>query len=119
MLPLRFSQCELCFQFKKALADPRATVEFKLGQMMAYREHLHGQFSDRTVMWTLGELAAMDECNIIVASIDGMDQAKFRLPRDPGLRTSASMLLGLDLRSEIQSNVAKNKNVLSFRERST
>ena len=86
MLPLRFSQCELCFQFKKALADPRATVEFKLGQMMAYREHLHGQFSDRTVMWTLGELAAMDECNIIVASMDGMDQAKFRLPQRSWLK---------------------------------
>lgn len=94
-MSLRFSQCELCFQFKKALANPRATVEFKLGQMVHYRAHLHGQFSDRSVLWQLGELAALDECNIIVASMDGMDQAKFRLPRDPSLRSSATLSLGL------------------------
>ena len=49
---------------------------------------------DRAVGWNLAELATVDETNLIVAQMDGMEQAKFRMPRDPGMRSSAAVTLG-------------------------
>ena len=43
--------------------------------------------------WNLAELATVDETNLIVAQMDGMEQAKFRMPRDPGMRSSAAVIL--------------------------
>ena len=49
---------------------------------------------DRALGWNLAELATVDETNLIVAQMDGMEQAKFRMPRDPGMRSSAAVTLG-------------------------
>ena len=86
-----FSQCDICYQLKAQLRDPKLDLETKLGSLKTYRQHLHDQYVDRTVTWTLGDLSADPHSDIVVMWLDGMDQAKFALPRDPGLRTPASL----------------------------
>jgi len=90
---LRFSQCELCFHFKQGLAAAK-NLEEKLGILVEYRRHLADQYQDRTLLWTLQEAAVDDMSDVLVMQLDGMDQGKFRLPRDPGLRCTASVPLG-------------------------
>jgi len=70
-------------------------LESKLGALVQYREHLASQYSDRTIQWALQELALDPMSNCLVAQLDGMDQAKFKLPRDPKLKATASVILFL------------------------
>lgn len=86
----RFSQCELCFQFKKALADA-TSMEVKLGALVAYRQHLASQYADRTLLWSMQELGSDPMGDLMICQLDGMDQGKFRLPRDPQLKATASL----------------------------
>ena len=88
----RFSQCELCFHFKSDLANA-ASMEERLGILMRYRKHLADQYQDRSICWGLQELCLDEMSNLLVLQTDGMDQAKFRLPRDPKLRASAAVCL--------------------------
>ena len=86
----RFSQCELCFHYKDAIQTAE-TLEQKLGALVNYRKHLAGQYADRSICWTLQQLAFDEQSDLCVMQIDGMDQGKFRLPRDPKLRCTASL----------------------------
>lgn len=70
------------------------SIEEKLGALIRYREHLASQYADRAIQWTLQELALDDMSDLIVCQIDGMDQGKYRLPRDPKLKATASVPLG-------------------------
>ena len=88
----RFSQCELCFHFKNALANAE-TMEERLGTLVRYRKHLADQYQDRSICWGLQELCLDEMSNLLVLQTDGMDQGKFRLPRDPKLRASAAVCL--------------------------
>ena len=91
---LRFSQCDLCYHFKDALANAR-NLEQKLGTLMEYRQHLADQYQDRTLLWTVQEASVDPMADVLVCQLDGMDQSKFRLPRDPRLRCTASVILVL------------------------
>ena len=90
----RFTQCDICFHLKDAMANA-PNLESKLGALVQYREHLASQYSDRTIQWALQELALDPMSNCLVAQLDGMDQAKFKLPRDPKLKATASVILFL------------------------
>ena len=94
--PLRFSQCELCFHFKRDLASAK-NIEEKLGTLIEYRRHLAEQYQDRSLLWMLQEASLDSMSDVLVCQIDGMNQGKFRLPRDPGLRCTASLHLDLSL----------------------
>ena len=94
--PLRFSQCEQCFHFKRDLASARS-LEEKLGTLLEYRRHLSEQYQDRTLLWMMQEASLDPMSDVLVCQIDGMDQGKFRLPRDPGLRCTASLYLDVSL----------------------
>lgn len=67
------------------------SMEEKLGALIEYRKHLAAQFADRAISWQLQQLASDPMSDCIVMQIDGMDQGKFRLPRDPKLRATASV----------------------------
>lgn len=92
MCLLRFTQCEICFKKKDELAKARS-MEEKLATLLEYRKHLSDQYSDRAALWALQEAAVDEMADLLVCQIDGMDQAKFRIPRDPQLRSSASLPL--------------------------
>ena len=89
---LRFSQCDLCFHFKDALANAK-NVEEKLGTLVEYRKHLAEQYQDRALLWSLQEASLDPMSDVLVCQLDGMDQSKYRLPRDPRLRCTASVTL--------------------------
>ncbi|CAE6916147.1 unnamed protein product [Symbiodinium sp. CCMP2456] len=67
------------------------SIELKLQSLAGYRDHLASQFKDRMANWTLQELSRDHLADILCIQLDGMDQGKYALPRDPELRTSAAM----------------------------
>ena len=86
---LRFTQCELCYHYKQSISKS-TSLEEKLAALLAYREHLAAQYADRAICWTLQELPVDYLSDCIVLQSDGMDQGKFKLPRDPALHAIAS-----------------------------
>ena len=93
---LRFTQCEICFKKKDELAKA-CSMEEKLTTLLEYRKHLSDQYADRAALWSLQEAAVDEMADLLVCQLDGMDQAKFRIPRDPRLRCTASLPFGLGL----------------------
>ena len=87
---MRFTQCEICFQLKKSISDAKS-MEQRLGALVEYRSHLASQYADRALNWSLQECGGDEMADLIICQIDGMDQSKFRLPRDPQLRSTASL----------------------------
>ena len=92
LLALRFTQCELCYCFKESIKNA-GSLEEKLASVLAYREHLSALWRDRCICWSLQELALDHMSDVLVIQVDGLDQSKFRLPRDPALRATASSAL--------------------------
>lgn len=90
-----FTTCEVCCAFKAQLQDRSLSFEQKLGCLQGYRAHLHDQYCDRTVIWTLQSEGCDPQAQILMLCTDGLDQAKFQLPRDPQLCTNAGLILGL------------------------
>ncbi|CAL1151353.1 unnamed protein product, partial [Cladocopium goreaui] len=86
-----FTSCEVCCAFKAQLQDRSLTFEQKLGCLQGYRSHLHDQYCDRTVIWTLQSEGSDPRSSILLICTDGLDQAKFSLPRDPQLRSNAGL----------------------------
>ena len=66
-------------------------MEAKLGALVEYRKHLASQYADRSICWMLQQLSLDPMSDVVIMQIDGMDQAKFKLPRDPKLRATASL----------------------------
>lgn len=93
----RFGRCEICYQLSRALSDGKRSMEEKLADVKAYRDHLHSQFVDRSIQWSLNELSQDHTSGTLMVLVDGLDQAKFRLPRHPGLRPVSSMNLSWKL----------------------
>ncbi|CAK0867742.1 unnamed protein product [Prorocentrum cordatum] len=85
------ARCEDCARFAEARKRAE-TDEQRRDIMHQYYEHLKGQYEDRTVysrIESLSEAALAqdskkkkDHTSILSLAIDGMDQAKFRLPRN-------------------------------------
>ena len=90
-----FSHCEICKNLKDDLSNKRLTFDQKLGALQLYRSHLHDQFCDRTICWRLQSESADTSTDLVAIATDGLDQAKFALPRDPNLRSSAHLFLVL------------------------
>ena len=90
-----FTSCEVCTVLKQQLNDKSHGVEAKLDILKAYRQHLHSQYSDRTCLWMLQSQSCEPNCEVLYIATDGLDQAKFSLPRHPDLRASASVHFGV------------------------
>ena len=90
---VRFGRCDICFHLTEAINDRNKSLEEKLADVKTYRDHLHSQFVDRTVQWSLNELSQDHNSGTLVVLVDGLDQAKFRVPRHPKLRPVSSMPL--------------------------
>ena len=88
-----FSQCEICKNLKEDLSNKALSFDQKLGALQLYRSHLHDQFCDRSICWRLQSEGADPSTDLLVIATDGLDQAKFALPRDPNLRSSAYLIL--------------------------
>lgn len=86
-----FTQCDVCQTLKSDLANKALSFDQKLGSLQMYRAHLHDQFCDRTVCWQLQAISAEPSSDLVTLCIDGLDQAKFALPRDPQLRSASSL----------------------------
>jgi hypothetical protein len=89
--------CTTCEGYKKELRCA-VTLSRRLQIAAQYTEHLQMQWQDRTVYWNarhLSRLCLTDMLrggslasgfvgsSLMTVMIDGMDQAKFRIPRDP------------------------------------
>lgn len=66
-------------------------MEAKLGALVEYRKHLAAQYADRSICWLLQQTSLDPMSDVIIMQVDGMDQGKFRIPRDPKLRATASL----------------------------
>ena len=89
-MPLRFTVCDVCEHLKGQLHSQDVPLAEKLGAASAYRAHLASQYSDRSVAWQLCDVCNNREGDVLVCWLDGMEQAKFALPRCRGLRTTGS-----------------------------
>ena len=89
-----FTTCEVCSVLKQQLNDKSLGVEAKLHVLQHYRSHLHAQYADRTCMWQLQSESSEPHSEVLFISTDGLDQAKFALPRHPELKASASVCSG-------------------------
>ena len=78
---------------KEDLNSRSISFDQKLGSLQMYPAHLRDQFCDRTVCWKMQAIGAEPTSDLICICIDGRDQAKFALPRDPALRSSAALHL--------------------------
>ena len=88
---LRFTTCDTCQVLKFELADRSLSLERRLGVLKQYRSHLSSQYADRTAVWALQASSCDNQSQVLTISIDGMDQAKFSIPRDASLQTVASL----------------------------
>ena len=93
---LRFAQCELCYHFKSGISKAKS-LEERLGQLVQYRRHLADQYQDRAAQWSLQELCLDETSDLLCIQVDGMDQSKYSLPRDPCLRATAAVSSGCNL----------------------
>jgi len=89
-----FTTCEVCSILKQQLGDKKLGVEAKIETLQQYRFHLHAQYKDRTCLWQLQAEASEPNADVIVICTDGLDQAKFALPRHPDLRANAAVFFG-------------------------
>lgn len=75
-----FSICPVCVQHKLLLRGFGADSSAALRQRMLYDRHLASQFEDRKCYWSMRASSRL-RSKIILAIIDGMDQAKYAIPR--------------------------------------
>lgn len=81
---------------QQQISNKSVELNVKLAAVKALREHLHSQFADRAAQWTMEEASRDGYSGVAVLLVDGMDQAKFRLPRHPGHRAVSSMRLAVN-----------------------
>ena len=98
-----FTSCEVCTVLKQQLNDKTYGVEAKLEILKQYRQHLHSQYSDRTCLWMLQSQSCEPNCEVVYIATDGLDQAKFSLPRHPDLRASAAVYFEVRVTSKMFS----------------
>jgi len=91
------SMCDKCYEFKMARKSFRRVrsvdlLEEHFAALRSYQLHLNKVFSERNVVWEFFEHAAHQALGIaspgegfLMVIADGMDQAKWRLPRWPSM----------------------------------
>ena len=67
--------------------DKDTPMDIRLGALRLYRKHLLEQYADRCGFWSLKDISGEGFSRVVVCMTDGADQAKYCLPRDPGLRS--------------------------------
>ena len=73
------AMCRSCFEFKAAIRHAKS-IQAQAEAQFEYLEHLNHQYRDRLVYWQLRERAIHNQ-DLICMIHDGMDRAKFRMPR--------------------------------------
>ena len=82
--------CDVCESLKSQLHNKDIPLAVKLGCVKSYRAHLRDQYTDRSLLWQLCDLSYSREGDVCVCWLDGMEQAKFQVPRSRGLRTASA-----------------------------
>lgn len=90
--------CDVCHALKKDIANKSLLPDQRCEALKLYRRHVGDQYRDRQALWSVqsvsGEaLSQMGDVSssVIAVLIDGMDQSKFAIPRDPALRSTADV----------------------------
>lgn len=74
------------------MSNKDLSMKQRMESMKLYKQHIQSQYADRTTFWSLRHLASDPGGvgDLLVITLDGMDQGKFALPRDPALRAAAA-----------------------------
>ena len=78
--------CAACVKHKMLLRQLAHDSAASHKQRLLYDRHLQGQFADRQVYWSFRASSRL-RSKIITLILDGMDQAKFMIPRSPIFRS--------------------------------
>ena len=74
---------------KTRFGNRRESLETRSAAMELYRSHLQSQYADRNAFYSLkaaSEVAAEDwSADVVTIMLDGLEQAKFAVPRSPQL----------------------------------
>ena len=68
--------------------EVEVSMDERLGALKLYRRHLVEQYSDRCAFWSLKDISGEVMSRTVCMCTDGADQAKYMVPRDPGLQTA-------------------------------
>ena len=82
------SICATCVQYKLLIKMFSGDVLKRQQQTKLYHQHLDAQYADREIGRDL-EAASETHRDVIVISIDAVDQAKFAWPRSPAMKSKA------------------------------
>ena len=85
---------------KQDITNKAIPMEHRLRAVQHYRQHLSDQLQDRQALWSLQSLSG--EADELTLLLDGMDQGKFAVPRDPGLRMAAGTSAGHCARGQLR-----------------
>ena len=80
-------ECTQCVRHKAMIAELCGHVNARQKQQAMYYAHLRNQFLDRHSYWASRGKSRLRGCDICVI-IDGMDQAKFCVPRHQHMRAA-------------------------------
>lgn len=90
--------CDICFSLKKDINDKTRSPDQRCEALRLYRAHVGDQYRDRQALWSLQSVsceALSDmgdvDSSVMTILIDGMDQSKFAIPRDPTLRSACNV----------------------------
>jgi hypothetical protein len=114
MFALRFTICDVCHALKRDIANKLLTPAQRCAALQLYRGHVAEQYRDRQALWSMQSVSgeALSQLgdvsgNVITVLVDGCDQSKFCIPRDPALRSTADVCPWQCLRGHVCESVAK------------
>jgi len=73
------NECNICFQYRQQLRS-HGCLDDKLEIATKWRHHLHWQYMDRCVYWSM-RWASRAKRDLLCVVIDGLDKSKFALPK--------------------------------------
>jgi len=84
--------CDVCHALKKDITNRSLLPDARCQALRLYRQHIGDQYRDRQALWSVQSVSGEDHvAGVIAILIDGMDQRKFAIPRDPTLRATATV----------------------------
>ena len=72
-------ECNICFKYRQQLRA-HGCLDEKLEIATSWRHHLHWQYMDRCVYWSM-RWASRCKRDVLTIVIDGLDKSKFALPK--------------------------------------
>ena len=82
-------ECNICFNYRHQLRS-HGPLDEKMVLAAKWRDHLHWQYVDRCVYWSL-RWASRAKLDVLTIVIDGLDKSKFVLPKYEFGRKSADL----------------------------